>query len=95
MGSSFRNMNRILAQATNSTRISINNTSIMKFTLDISPALADEILKLHQIHNRRILDFSKAEQYMERMRYDVADKVMTLITQQVLENSRMLTLKHD
>ncbi len=67
----------------------------MKLTLEVSPALADEILKLHQIHNRRILDFSKAEGYMERMRYDISDKIMTLVTHEVLESSRMLTLQKD
>lgn len=46
-----------------------------------------------QIHNRRVLDFTKTEEYMERMRYDISDKVMTLMTHEVLEHSRMLTIK--
>lgn len=88
MGSSCMNRYRLLI-------ISYSVTSIMKVTLDINPALADEILKLHQIHNIRVLDFSRAEEYMQRMRYDISDKVMTLVTHEVLENARMLTLKHD
>lgn len=63
----------------------------MKLTIDVSPALADEILKLNAIHNRRVLDFTREEAYRERMQYDICDKVMTLVVHGVLENSRMLT----
>ena len=64
----------------------------MILTLDISPALADDIIRLTNIHVRRILDFSKAEEYVARLNYDVSDKVMTLVVHEVLAQSRMLTL---
>lgn len=64
----------------------------MILTLDISPALADDIIRITNIHVRRILDFSKAEEYVARLNYDVSDKVMTLVVHEVLAQSRMLTL---
>ena len=64
----------------------------MKLELELSPHLADEILKLHNIHNRRVLDFTKAEGDVERMRYDISDKIMTLVVHEVLKQSPMLTL---
>lgn len=85
MGSSYRNRHRLLDKAYHFIRI-------MKLTIDVSPKLADEILKLHNVHNIRSFDFTKLEEPMNRRRYDVADKVMTLVVHGVIENSRMLTL---
>lgn len=64
----------------------------MKLTIDVSPKLADDIMKLHNVHNVRSFDFTRMEEPLARRRYDVADKVMTLVVHGVLENSRMLTL---
>lgn len=88
------NLRRHILDTTHDPLLSFSSKS-MKLILDVSPALADEIIKLNQIHNRRILDFTKAEGYMDRMRYDISDKIMTLVTHEVLEQSRMLTLQKD
>lgn len=65
---------------------------IQELNIPMSPKLRDDLMKYHNVHNVRSLDFTRMEGAMERRRYDLTDKVMTLVMKTLLENNRTLTL---
>jgi len=67
----------------------------MILTIEIPDVTADEKLKIHAAHNLRSLDFTRMEPYMDRRRYAVNDIIDTIVTREILKQSRMLTLPHN